>query len=136
MRALQHAFLLSMGNGGGGDADGGLLLFPVLSEPLVPSEVVGWGFWSSDLQLFVFVPGTSQQQSEIAAPSLPPHSDRAARERKRGSVTVIGLADVRGKTKLFPSVPYYQHEGAMPTTMLIWPCFTSLPCHTAELGQV
>lgn len=72
MQAMLHAFLWSTGNGGGGDAAGSLLLFPVLSELLSPLRWWAGAAGLQTLQLFVSVPGTTQQQSEIAAPSLPP----------------------------------------------------------------
>lgn len=106
------ALLCSSGiPGGGGDAARSLLLFPVLSELLSPLRCLGWGCCSSDLQLFVSLPGTSQQQSGIAAPPLPPRSDRAAREGKQGMSYSDGFSRRQGKTSSYS----HQHQGAIPT---------------------
>lgn len=107
------ALLCSTGipGGGGGDAAGSLLLFPVLSELLSPLRWLGRGCCSSDLQLFVSLPATSQQQSEIAAPALPPHPAGAAGERKQGMSYSDRFSRRQGKNTSY----CHQHEGAIPT---------------------
>lgn len=127
---LCSALLCSTGiRGGGGDAARSLLLFPVLSELLSPLRCLGQACCSSDLQLFVSLPGTSQQQSGIAAPSLPPHAEGAAREGKQGMSYSDGFSRRQGRSSS------YSHPHLLVSSLLIWPGFASLPCGTLNWGS-
>lgn len=116
MQALLRAFLCSMGNGGGGDAAGSLLLFPVLSELSSPLR---WWAGAAGLQTCSSL-CLCQQQSEIAGLPLPPHSDRGAVKGNRRMSYSNGFSRWQGEKNSY----FHQHP----------PVSTRVPCPACSSG--